>query len=554
MNPSLDVRAGRTAVLRNAEDLLAAAIIEDGEKLNGEQKRRASRNGGAVVHSDDSSGAESNEREKVLAPTPELDRAALAGPVGDLVKLIEPHTEAHPAGLLFATLAAVGALIGRSPYQLLDGSRHGCVLFSVLVGPTSDGRKGTATRWARQIVRAIDGDFDRQNVAGGLSTGEGVIFRVRDAVPPTESEKSGDVGVLDKRLLLNADELGGAFRKMSGRENTLGHTLREAWDGGTLRTLTRHAAMTATDPHVALIGSITPEELRSVSNDTDFSSGTLNRFLFAWVERTKSLPHGDEPDPEAFDRLIGRLSRNIVTARQVGRVELDSAARAWWSSEYEGLTRGRPGRLGKATRRAAPYVRRLSMIFAITDGRCVITTADLNAALATWKYADASAAFIFGGTELSPVERRLIDALEVAGPKGLSRSEIRDQVFRSNNTAPGAIVSVLGHLREAGLIRSRSLPTAGRSAEMWMTAHHALHVGEVAGKDGINGSYGTYGGDEVPLTSHNSHKSHPSQRLTGPAQLPDPKTRSIMRDGVIRHEVLRPTQNGDKWFLLADAS
>ena len=442
-----------------------------------------------------------------LASTPTLDSAALAGPLGALVHLIEQHTESHPAGILFATLSAVGAWIGRSPYLLIDGTRHYCGLFAVLVGPTSDGRKGTTVRWARRIIRDLDVDFDRKNVAGGLSSGEGVIYRVRDGSLPAEGEKKGDAGVIDKRLLIVADELGGAFRKMSGRENTLGHVLREAWDGGTLRTLTRNDPLTATDPHVALIGSITPEELRAVSTDTDFSSGTLNRFLFAWVERTCSLPHGDDPDADAFAHLIAQLGRNLATARCVGRMELDATARDWWALAYEGLTRGRPGRLGQATRRAAPYVKRLAMLYALTQGRPIVTVADLDAARAAWQYADDSAAFIFGVSEMPPLERQLIDALEAAGSDGLTRTMIRSDVVKSNNVPGTKIAAALAHLRDAGLIRSRPLPTAGRSAEVWITVRHALRT---AGRYGIYGKDGNEGREGGEVLSHNSHLSHTS--------------------------------------------
>lgn len=49
-----------------------------------------------------------------------LDEAAFHGPVGELVRLIEPHSQADPIALLTNALAAIGNLIGPSPH-----ARHG---------------------------------------------------------------------------------------------------------------------------------------------------------------------------------------------------------------------------------------------------------------------------------------------------------------------------------------------------------------------------------------------------------------------------------------------
>jgi hypothetical protein len=48
-------------------------------------------------------------------PWPKLDPAALHGLAGDAVRLLEPHTEADPAGLLVCLLAAFGNAVGPGP-------------------------------------------------------------------------------------------------------------------------------------------------------------------------------------------------------------------------------------------------------------------------------------------------------------------------------------------------------------------------------------------------------------------------------------------------------
>jgi len=447
------------------------------------------------AHEPDTDGETDVAPEEAVVPeTPDLDPAALKGVVGDLVRLIEPHTEAHPAGILFSCFAMVGALIGRGPHQVLDGARHGANLFVLLTGPTSSGRKGTAAAWARRIVRTVDEQFDRTNFAGGLSTGEGLIYRVRDATQASEHEKRSDPGISDKRLVVTAEEMGAAFRKAQGRENNLSHTLRIAWDGVTLRTLTRREAMTATDPHISLVGQITAEELRQSVTDGDAAGGTLNRFLFCAVERVRSLPHGADPDTEEFDRLTSVLRSRVFDARSVGRMELDPEAHDWWGEHYELLVNGNPGRLGQVTRRAAPYVRRLAMLYALLRGRRSIGIDDLSAALAAWRYAEDSARYIFGGFELSQLEHRILACLDGAGPAGLSRTAVRHGAVRSNNTPGSKITAALVRLREAGMVRMRKQSTGGRQAELWFLTQHELSAngknGRV-GKEGRNRSNGS---------------------------------------------------------------
>src|SRR5580704_11177527 len=79
-------------------------------------------------------------------PSP-LRPAAYHGLVGEIVRTLEPHTEADPAALIIQLLAATGNAVGRRPYFMPESDRHGLNLFAVLCGPTSMGGKGTS--WGR---------------------------------------------------------------------------------------------------------------------------------------------------------------------------------------------------------------------------------------------------------------------------------------------------------------------------------------------------------------------------------------------------------------------
>jgi hypothetical protein len=87
---------------------------------------------------------------------PTLDRAALYGLAGRVVATIAEHTEADPVATLAHFLVGFGNLIGDGPHCLVEADRHPCRLNAVIVGDTSNGRKGTAWSTPRQILQALD--------------------------------------------------------------------------------------------------------------------------------------------------------------------------------------------------------------------------------------------------------------------------------------------------------------------------------------------------------------------------------------------------------------
>ncbi|MGH9892444.1 MAG: bifunctional DNA primase/polymerase, partial [bacterium] len=106
-----------------------------------------------------------------------MEPCAYHGIAGELVKAIEPHTEADPAALLVQALVAFGILIGRSPYVPVEGDRHYANLFTVLVGDTAKGRKGTSWGRVRSVFSRAEGWPGNHS---GLSSGEGLKWHVRD--------------------------------------------------------------------------------------------------------------------------------------------------------------------------------------------------------------------------------------------------------------------------------------------------------------------------------------------------------------------------------------
>ena len=92
---------------------------------------------------------------------PTMDQAAYYGLAGDVVRTIEPHSEADPVALLVQFLTMAGNVIGRAPHYRVESDRHGGNLFAVLVGESSKARKGTSASRVRAVVKVSDRNLGR---------------------------------------------------------------------------------------------------------------------------------------------------------------------------------------------------------------------------------------------------------------------------------------------------------------------------------------------------------------------------------------------------------
>ena len=406
-------------------------------------------------------------------PSP-LAPEAYHGIAGDIVRLIEPETEADPAALLFQFLAAVGNVLGPGAYTHVEADRHPPRLFVVQIGRTSKGRKGTAWGRVRSILETVAPEWAGNRVASGLSSGEGVIHAVRDAIEQrTKDKKSGtvtteivDEGVTDKRLLLFEGELARALRSMERQGNILSTVLRDAWDHGSLCTLIKNNPNKATSAHISLIGHITDDELRRYLDRTEMANGLANRLIFVCVQRSKLLPRGGRPiDWTPIER---RLRETLAGAPQ-GEICRTEAAWAIWEGIYPDLSADRPGMLGAILGRAEAQVLRLALIYALLDKSAFIDAPHMLAALACWDYAEASARFIFGDALGDPVADEILRALRER-PEGMTRTELYQHFGRNLNSEQ--IGRALAVLARGNFVRSEVEKTGerGRPTERWRAA------------------------------------------------------------------------------------
>lgn len=419
-----------------------------------------------------------------VAPYPRpISDAGFYGLAGNYIRFIERHTEADPNFMLLYFLGALGNVIGRGPHVRAGGDKHYTNLYVCAVGSTARGRKGSASGPVERLFELVDPAWRKNIKAGGLSSGEGVIYAVHDAI---RGHVKGDDGyadtiiepeIEDKRLFIRQSELHGALQSMRRTGSILSAVLRDGWDRGELNTLTRNAPLRASNAHISIVAGITVEELRRNMSD-EIDNGFANRFLWCCSRQSRFLPSGGD----LFGLDLSRFQRDFAlvvdTAKGERHVPRDAAADELWGRDgedhgmYVELCADRPGLFGVATARAAAQVLRLSLIYALLDQKDKISAQHLRAARAVWQYCEDSARYIFGEGLGNPIADEILAALR-GRPTGLNRVQIRG-LFGGHRTS-GEIGAALAELARLELAEGRQAQTSdrGRPAEIWFARNGA---------------------------------------------------------------------------------
>ena len=409
---------------------------------------------------------------------PVLPQEALYGLAGDVVRTIEPHTESDPKAILMQFLGSFGNRVGRNPYFLVERTRHYLNLFILIVGATAKARKGTSLDWIKYLMKLADFDFGTP--VGGLVSGEGLIFHVRDAIHEiTQDSKTGDYkdickdeGVKDKRLLVCESEFSAVLKVLKREGNTLSETIRQAWDSGDLNTLAKNSKTKATNAHISLIGHITTQELRKELDEVSYANGFGNRILWCLVKRSKYLPMGSQVPETEINELKVRLQKTIEFSKNIKDMRRDNIAEKAWEELYRELSEGKPGLSGVMASRAEAQVLRLSCIYALLDLSSIIRIEHLMAAISVWKYCFESCRYIFGDALGDPLADQIRESIRES-TNGLTRSEIYN-MFRRYTLKQ--IEKSLTVLIENSLVKREIRKTKGRPVEVWVSNEEMLKV------------------------------------------------------------------------------
>jgi hypothetical protein len=357
----------------------------------------------------------------------------------------------------------------------VEADRHYTNEFLSVVGKTAGARKGVAKGRATAAFVPADETWVNTRITSGLSSGEGLIWFVRDAIKKQERVEGrgrpvryetviADPGIEDKRAMVIEQEFVGVLKQTERHGNTLSAIVRQAWETGHIQTMTKNSPAKTTNAHISIIGHITEDELKKYLSEVETANGFANRFLWIVVRRSKFLPITPPAGLDAVNAALDKIAAAVAFAKTQRRVERDAEADTHWCDVYPVLERDRVGLAGAMTARAAAHVTRLALIYALSERSPVIRVRHLAAAIAVWEYTERSVAYLFGD---STGDGYADDALSLMrnSPTGITRADISR--FFGNHLTSGRLTQSLSILQRLGRARFEMIETAGRSAERW---------------------------------------------------------------------------------------
>jgi hypothetical protein len=371
--------------------------------------------------------------EKLLALKPEaslervapaLSNAALYGVLGDLIKKGDPYTIASPAAVLLQYLVMAGNSIGRVAKVRFKNRDNYPNLFTIVVGPTAKGAKGSALRLCEDTFKEISPEWYTDRIISGLGSGQAIIGALQDTPENT-----------DRRLLIVEQEYASVMGVMSKSGANLNEMIRKAWDETDFTSATKHCKMKASSCHVSLIAHITREEFTSLmmrkKAQLDMKNGFVNRVLWCYSHRTKSPMEVQEMPEGFFTEDYERLKEALVSIQNESDVtlRLSEDAQKLMEREADSIEVSDYGITTDTDNRGMSQVLRISLIFSLLDNAREVKAEHLEAAIAVWNYCKKSARWVFEDHEFSSLANKLFVALE-AQPR--TWSEVYETVFRNN--------------------------------------------------------------------------------------------------------------------------
>lgn len=371
---------------------------------------------------------------------------ALHGLAGEVVRALDPYTEADPAAILAHFLIFFGNCVGPNPHMMLSGSRHSAKLFAVLVGDSATGRKGTAEAIMRALFEGVDSRWTAHSIRHGLASGEGLI-RAFDDVSETGLPK-------EPRLVVVEQEMVNVLKAMGRDGSTLSGTIRKAWDMDDLEInrSTKKNTLRVNGVHVSIITHITQGELLRALDASQNSNGFANRFLWLKVRRSKSLADAPRVPTVEWNELARKVISAVSFGSETGEMPRTEEASELWREMYPALSSPRPGLAGLVTSRAHVQVLRMALVYALLDQKRSIGPEHLRAGKAFFDFTHECAASIFGNRFGDVVAQRMVSELQESETKEMTRTELYEAIGR--NIGGVVIENSLTSLIEWGVVET----------------------------------------------------------------------------------------------------
>jgi hypothetical protein len=313
--------------------------------------------------------------------------AAFSGLPGLVVRSLEAHSEADPAAILLTFLTEFGSMVGPMAEVKVGFAHHPPALFVALVGRTSRSRKGTATADMGGLMRHVEEGWHQRHQVSGFGSGEALVEHA--------SNQPGEA------IYMVESELARVLAVASREGSSASSALRSAWDFQRMEHRIRRHVYDAPPAPVSMVGHITLSELRDDRHGlrpVEVMNGFGNRVLWIFVDRRRIVPNLEPIPQEVLTPLVRRIREALVAGRKAGAVRRSPDADDLWADLYRRMADDDgAGLVDALTARAEAQVLRLSLIYALTDGKNEIARGHLEAAWEVWRYCRWSAQRVWVG-------------------------------------------------------------------------------------------------------------------------------------------------------------
>jgi len=378
-------------------------------------------------------------------PWPTLRPEAYDGLIGEVIRAIEPHSEADPVALLFSAHVGLGSYAGAGPHRLMGQAIHPPRLFVAIIGRSNVGGKGDSKRDVWPFLLAVDPLFGTR-VATGLQSGEGLVSLFKEAEEKNESDKP-----LDKRLFILEEEMSRMLTVAMRPGSTLSDYIRIGYDGGTLEAIRSKERISVDGVNMSILTHCTPGELRRLITGGDqLTNGFANRFVFVCSERSKDLPLGGNQDYGVIAKL-GYEARTAIDAVAGKPFEFTPEAEDFWNQFYKTPPSEESIMDGILARRK-PQCLRLIMCYAMLSGKPIIQLSHVKSGIACLDYHIESSWHVFERLSANKLEGKIIDYVRSAYPSPRTLTEISHHVKNSSDS--DAMHLALDDLEESGRLHS----------------------------------------------------------------------------------------------------
>jgi hypothetical protein len=373
-----------------------------------------------------------------VVPVPmHADARTTSVQIAMLLNHFDPRTDAGLEGLTVTSLVYLGALMGHQPSTFYGSREQHTNIMAMLVGASGKARKGTTVDLVRSaLAQCTDGV---RGLKQSANSGEGLIALAAKA---------------DGAPILIEEEEFDRFLASKGREgSTLSSILRQAFDDIPLTSATAAKVVRADTHHIAMLGNVTDDEIRTSMARVDLKNGFANRILWTGVfpRDVKVSVHDNALDTATRDSIRDAIKWAQTLHRPlVGGVthQMDAAARDLLAVAAERYNAG-VGLAPFLSRRLDTIAARIALIYACLDQSRLIEPLHVEAALAVTDYAWLSAQWVFPETTGDARADYVLRHLRVAGFLNYTelealigkRSIDRQQVFD--------LLGIMGYARQS---------------------------------------------------------------------------------------------------------